>query len=74
MLEASHKFHKFIYDVSETLARIQEKRHQIPEELGRDYITVEDYKRKHDIFAQDVKAIGVQVSGDYQESPIVVAV
>ncbi|XP_076810469.1 spectrin beta chain, non-erythrocytic 1-like isoform X3 [Clavelina lepadiformis] len=61
MLAASYSLHKFYYDASETLARIQEKHHQVPDDLGRDYISVEDFQRKHDIFAQDIKAIGAQV-------------
>nr|CAB3266546.1 spectrin beta chain, non-erythrocytic 1-like [Phallusia mammillata] len=61
MLVASCELHKFFYDAAEIRARIQEKKIQIPEELGRDYSVVEDFKRKHDIFAQDVKAIGAQV-------------
>lgn len=61
MLAASHALHKFYHDSEETLGRIKEKKNQIPEELGGDYLSVEDYQRKHDIFAQDIKAIGGQV-------------
>jgi len=61
MLRASYNLHKYYYDAAETLARIQEKRHQIPEDLGTSFISVEDYQHKHDIFAQDIKAIGSQV-------------
>ncbi|XP_077975326.1 spectrin beta chain, non-erythrocytic 1-like isoform X4 [Styela clava] len=61
MLAASYALHKFYHDSEETLARIEEKKKQIPEELGGDYLTVEDYQRKHEIFTQDIQAIGTQV-------------
>ena len=44
------------------MSRIEEKKHLVSTEIGKDYQTVEDNKRKHDIFAQDVKAISTQVS------------
>lgn len=62
MLRASYQLHKYHYDAAETLSQIQEKRHQVPDDLGRDYISVEDFQHKHDIFAQDIKAIGTQVN------------
>ena len=62
MLRASYHLHKYYYDAAETIAQIQEKRHQLPDELGRDFISVEDFQHKHDIFAQDIKAIGSQVA------------
>jgi len=61
ILEASFTYHKFNYDISETMSRIEEKKHLVSTEIGKDYQTVEDNKRKHDIFAQDVKAISTQV-------------
>merc|ERR1712183_637935 len=61
ILEASYTYHKFNYDISETISRIEEKKQQVSTEIGKDYQTVEDNKRKHDIFAQDVKAISTQV-------------
>uniref|UniRef100_H2ZPE1 Spectrin beta chain n=1 Tax=Ciona savignyi TaxID=51511 RepID=H2ZPE1_CIOSA len=61
MLAAAYALHKFHYDAAEILARIQEKRQEVPEELGRDHDAVENFKREHDIFAQDIKAIGAQV-------------
>lgn len=65
MLAASYALHKFYHDSEETLGRIKEKKNQIPEELGGDYLSVEDYQRKHDIFAQDIKAIEGQVQHYY---------
>ena len=61
-MEASYTYHKFNYDISETISRIEEKKQQVSTEIGKDYQTVEDNKRKHDIFAQDVKAISTQVN------------
>ena len=43
------------------MSRIEEKKQLVSTEIGKDYQTVEDNKRKHDIFAQDVKAISTQV-------------
>lgn len=60
-MEASYAYHKFNYDISETMSRIEEKKQLVSTEIGKDYQTVEDNKRKHDIFAQDVKAISTQV-------------
>lgn len=48
------------------MSRIEEKKHLVSTEIGKDYQTVEDNKRKHDIFAQDVKAISTQVSFFYR--------
>nr|XP_026689485.1 spectrin beta chain, non-erythrocytic 1 isoform X2 [Ciona intestinalis] len=61
MLAAAYALHKFHYDGAEILARIQEKRQEVPDELGRDHDAVENFQREHDIFAQDIKAIGLQV-------------
>lgn len=62
MLAESHKLHKYHHDASATLDRIADKKQQVPEELGQDYISVEDYMKKHDIFAQDLQAIRKEVS------------
>lgn len=35
ILEASRQMHKFFYDCRDCLARILEKSHSLPEELGR---------------------------------------
>ena len=61
LLAASYDLHKFYYDVAEMCARIQVKKNQIPDELGVDYSSAEDFQRKHDIFAQDAKTMGLQV-------------
>lgn len=68
LLAASYSLHKFYHDSEETLARISEKRKQIPEEMGGDCLSVEDYQRKHEIFTQDIQAIGSQVEDMYFEN------
>ena len=61
MLRASYEFLKYHDDAVETLAQIDEKRRQIPDDLGRDYTSAENFQNKHEIFAQDIKAIGSHV-------------
>ena len=46
-LEASRQMHKFFYDCRDCLARILEKTHALPDELGRDSSSVGALSRKH---------------------------
>jgi spectrin beta len=46
-LEASRQMHKFFYDCRDCLARILEKTHSLPDELGRDSSSVGALSRKH---------------------------
>ena len=62
VLSASHKYYKLACDVSELTSRIERKIEQVPQVVGGDYVSVEDHKRKHEMFTQDVKAISFQVS------------
>ncbi|KAL3083302.1 hypothetical protein niasHS_011104 [Heterodera schachtii] len=62
MLEASRQIHKFFYDCRDCLARIVEKTHALPEELGRDSSSVGALSRKHQAFLKDIDAIGAQVA------------
>uniref|UniRef100_A0A914HJH5 Spectrin beta chain n=1 Tax=Globodera rostochiensis TaxID=31243 RepID=A0A914HJH5_GLORO len=62
MLEASRQMHKFFYDCRDCLARIVEKTHSLPEELGRDSSSVGTLSRKHQAFLKDIDAIGAQVA------------
>ncbi|KAL3079734.1 hypothetical protein niasHS_014016 [Heterodera schachtii] len=56
MLEASRQIHKFFYDcIRDSLARIVEKTHARPEELGRDSLSA---------FLKDIDGIGAQIEGD----------
>lgn len=61
ILEASRQMHKFFYDCRDCLARILEKTHYLPEELGRDSSSVGTLSRKHHNFLKDIDAIGAQV-------------
>ncbi|KAI6170719.1 Spectrin beta chain [Aphelenchoides bicaudatus] len=61
MLECSRQMHKFFHDCRDCLARIIEKKHAMPDELGRDSSSVGALHRKHQNFLKDVAAIGAQV-------------
>lgn len=61
ILEASRQIHKFFYDCRDCLARILEKTHSLPDELGRDSSSVGALSRKHQNFLKDIDAIGAQV-------------
>ncbi|KAI6219065.1 Spectrin beta chain [Aphelenchoides besseyi] len=61
-LESSRQEHKFYHDCRDCLARIIEKKHAMPDELGRDLSSVSALSRKHQNFLKDVEAIGAQVA------------
>uniref|UniRef100_A0A1I7XLS8 PH domain-containing protein n=1 Tax=Heterorhabditis bacteriophora TaxID=37862 RepID=A0A1I7XLS8_HETBA len=62
MLEASRLLHKFFHDCRDCLARILEKTHAMPEDLGRDSSSVGALSRKHHNYLKDIEAIGEQVA------------
>ncbi|CAD5231758.1 unnamed protein product [Bursaphelenchus xylophilus] len=61
ILEASRQMHKFFHDCRDCLSRIIEKKHSMPDELGRDSSSVNALSRKHQNFLKDIEAIGAQV-------------
>lgn len=61
MLAASAQLHKFFHDCRDTLSRILEKSHSIPEDLGRDASSVSKLVRKHQNFLNDLQTIETQV-------------
>lgn len=61
ILEASRQMHKFFHDCRDCLSRIIEKKHSMPEDLGRDSSSVNALSRKHQNFLKDIEAIGAQV-------------
>ncbi|XP_075048594.1 spectrin beta chain, erythrocytic-like [Mixophyes fleayi] len=61
LLSASYDLHKFFYDGTEILSMIEEKRKDLPEELGKDVHTAESLHRVHTAFERDIHFIGSQV-------------
>ncbi|KAL1246261.1 Spectrin beta chain [Trichinella spiralis] len=61
MLEASCQLHKFFHDCRDTLSRILEKSHSMPEDLGRDASSVSALQRKHQNFLTDLLSLESQV-------------
>ncbi|CDW55393.1 Spectrin beta chain [Trichuris trichiura] len=61
MLEASRQLHKFFHDCRDTLSRILEKTHSMPEDLGRDSSSVSALQRKHQNFLTDLVTLESQV-------------
>ena len=62
MLAASWQLHKFFHDCKETLERIYEKSHSIPDELGNNAQSVAALQRRHANFEHDLQTLGTQVS------------
>ncbi|XP_074669995.1 LOW QUALITY PROTEIN: spectrin beta chain, non-erythrocytic 2-like, partial [Strix aluco] len=61
MLAASYELHRFYHDARETLAQVQHKQQQLPEELGRDLNTAEALQRMHSAYEHDIQALSAQV-------------
>lgn len=68
MLEASKRLHRFFHDCRDCLARILEKTHAIPDELGRDSSSVSALQRKHAAFQKDLEALEAAVKGIQAEA------
>ncbi|XP_022090941.1 spectrin beta chain, non-erythrocytic 5-like isoform X2 [Acanthaster planci] len=56
-LEAAGQIHKFNRDFEDSMSRIQEKYHSMPEDLGKDIISVQSLIRKHETFENDLLAM-----------------
>ncbi|NXN61332.1 SPTN2 protein, partial [Rynchops niger] len=61
MLAASYELHRFFHDARETLAQVQHKQQQLPEEVGRDLNTAEAMQRMHSAYEHDIQALSAQV-------------
>lgn len=62
MLAASYELHRFYHDARETLAQVQHKQKQLPDEVGRDLNTAEAMQRMHTTYEHDIQALSAQVS------------
>uniref|UniRef100_A0A663FIP0 Spectrin beta chain n=1 Tax=Aquila chrysaetos chrysaetos TaxID=223781 RepID=A0A663FIP0_AQUCH len=61
MLAASYELHRFYHDARETLAQVQHKQKQLPDEVGRDLNTAEAMQRMHTAYEHDIQALSTQV-------------
>ncbi|NXJ87040.1 SPTN2 protein, partial [Trogon melanurus] len=61
MLAASYELHRFYHDAGETLAQVEQKQQQLPEELGRDLNTAEALQRMHRAYEHDITALSARV-------------
>ncbi|XP_013777045.2 LOW QUALITY PROTEIN: spectrin beta chain, non-erythrocytic 1-like [Limulus polyphemus] len=60
-LKAASELHRFNHDVADALSRIQEKYESIPKDVGRDLKAVQNSKKKHEGFENDVAALEGQI-------------
>ncbi|XP_074602834.1 spectrin beta chain-like isoform X2 [Brevipalpus obovatus] len=68
MLVASWERMKFFHDCKDVLARIQEKHHALPDELGRDAKSVSNLQRKHANFEHDLQTLRSAVQTIQEDS------
>ncbi|XP_043930077.1 spectrin beta chain, erythrocytic-like isoform X2 [Protopterus annectens] len=61
LLTASYDLHKYFCDGNEILALIEDKRQQLPKELGVDVNTAEAFHRMHTSFERDIHTLGTKV-------------
>nr|XP_033811557.1 spectrin beta chain, non-erythrocytic 2 isoform X2 [Geotrypetes seraphini] len=61
MLSASYELHRLYHDARETLAQIQNKQKQQPDETGRDLNSAEAMQRMHTAYEHDIQALSTQV-------------
>uniref|UniRef100_A0A8C0QRI7 Spectrin beta chain n=1 Tax=Chelonoidis abingdonii TaxID=106734 RepID=A0A8C0QRI7_CHEAB len=61
MLAASYELHRFYHDARQTLAQVQHKQKQLPDEVGRDLNTAEAMQRMHSAYEHDIQALSAQV-------------
>ncbi|XP_076313686.1 LOW QUALITY PROTEIN: spectrin beta chain, non-erythrocytic 5-like [Tachypleus tridentatus] len=60
-LKAASELHRFNHDVADALSRIHEKYESIPKDVGRDLKAVQNSKKKHEGFENDVAALEGQI-------------
>ncbi|ODM93367.1 Spectrin beta chain, partial [Orchesella cincta] len=68
MLAASRELHKFFHDCKDVLSRISEKQTALPDEVGRDAVSVSALQRKHIQFMQDLLTLQSQVEQVQEDS------
>ncbi|XP_052385972.1 spectrin beta chain, erythrocytic isoform X2 [Carassius gibelio] len=67
LLTASYDLLKYFYDGKELVAHIEEKKNELPEDLGEDFSKAESFHRMHAAFERVISALGKQVK-QFQET------
>ncbi|XP_026085189.1 spectrin beta chain, erythrocytic-like isoform X2 [Carassius auratus] len=67
LLTASYDLLKYFYDGKELVAHIEEKKNELPEDLGEDFSKAESFHRMHAAFERAISALGKQVK-QFQET------
>lgn len=62
LLAASYDLHRYFYTGAEILGLIEEKHHELPEDVGLDASTAESFNRVHTAFERELHLLGVQVT------------
>uniref|UniRef100_A0A8C2H3V4 Spectrin beta chain n=1 Tax=Cyprinus carpio TaxID=7962 RepID=A0A8C2H3V4_CYPCA len=66
-LTASYDLLKYFYDGKELVAQIEEKKNELPEDLGEDFSKAESFHRMHAAFERAISSLGKQVK-QFQET------
>uniref|UniRef100_A0A672T265 Spectrin beta chain n=1 Tax=Sinocyclocheilus grahami TaxID=75366 RepID=A0A672T265_SINGR len=61
LLTASYDLLKYFYDGKELVAHIEEKKNELPDDLGEDFSKAESFHRMHAAFERDISSLGKQV-------------
>lgn len=61
LLAASYDLHRYFYTGAEILGLIDDKHHELPEDVGLDASTAESFHRVHTAFERELHLLGVQV-------------
>uniref|UniRef100_A0A671QEE6 Spectrin beta chain n=1 Tax=Sinocyclocheilus anshuiensis TaxID=1608454 RepID=A0A671QEE6_9TELE len=67
LLTASYDLLKYFYDGKELVAHIEEKKNELPDDLGEDFSKAESFHRMHAAFERDISCLGKQVK-QFQET------
>ncbi|XP_016124414.1 spectrin beta chain, erythrocytic-like isoform X2 [Sinocyclocheilus grahami] len=67
LLTASYDLLKYFYDGKELVAQIEEKKNELPEDLGEDFSKAESFHRMHAAFERAISSLGKQVK-QFQET------
>jgi len=53
---------RYFYDGKELVAHIEEKKNELPDDLGEDFSKAESFHRMHAAFERDISSLGKQAS------------
>ncbi|KAF4102423.1 spectrin beta chain, erythrocytic isoform X1 [Onychostoma macrolepis] len=67
LLTSSYDLLKYFYDGKELVAQIEEKKNELPEDLGDDFSKAESFHRMHAAFERAISSLGKQVK-QFQET------